>query len=720
MRWLIRRGLSMVFAASAALLSTMTLAAPADPPFCIVPILDGAPTEADYGTTWRIINTTFNIPGLPGPVFKPLNRPGLWTINRDRRLVPYVGAFPANRDDKWTKEPWSGRVVGVPSVKGVPVVLDPGDRTFEQIHSPDSRDRGFSGPFMLPRWRQTIIISGWTNTVLATQDRSLRPWLSPRQMKMVGLDSIEALHDASSLSATIVLGHVRGERKRLIYVLADDDTWHSVASLPEDDFGGEVIDAPGSAVALLRTAKTVFAIRNHGPAASPRYSAETLQQSTSGNIRSVYHVSNLFGQVLAFAPRARWARLTPAGAFKDIPGGEIGLVTYSDSLPEGRIQDLPTLRRTLIEGRDGLFLYDGTRIVSVPDSTPDRIGKYPRVYDLPSIGRVIVSTRHGLFELDREGRLVARPMPFATEGSPWPEFIDWPAAGVALASTKRGLFVVSREWNASEIPGGDQVELGFGGERWETNMATGEIILIGRRGLFLAVEGRREGAHTCRRFLETVSRIPNSDICLKPTPGRDARSIGFPVDDRIEPPRVSLPESLRSLLPAGAHALATLDAGSGEVLFATTAGLFVTDGRGNTRRLGGTAGLRAVRTLAFEPGTRHVLAGGDGGLFRITAGSLDVEPLDNGTSDIIGAVNRIVDASFAGASIIEASNGTYALENGRLSIIRDLAAASRMSSVYAFPHLRRLLAKDQGDEPLLYEAGRRDSTSICSRPISDQ
>ena len=62
--------------------------------FCIVPVKDGAPTEADVGNTWRMVNNSFRIPGLPMPVFTPVNRQGEWTIDEERRFVRYRGPFP--------------------------------------------------------------------------------------------------------------------------------------------------------------------------------------------------------------------------------------------------------------------------------------------------------------------------------------------------------------------------------------------------------------------------------------------------------------------------------------------------------------------------------------------------------------------------------------------------------------------------------------------------
>jgi hypothetical protein len=83
--------------------------------FCVVPVKDGVPTAADIDEAWRITNVHHRIPGLPSLIFTPQNRGGQWTIDANRRLVPYNGLFPHTFFDRgrWVLEPWSSRVVAV-------------------------------------------------------------------------------------------------------------------------------------------------------------------------------------------------------------------------------------------------------------------------------------------------------------------------------------------------------------------------------------------------------------------------------------------------------------------------------------------------------------------------------------------------------------------------------------------------------------------------------
>jgi hypothetical protein len=785
-------------------------------------------------------------------------------------------------------------------------VLDPGSQTFEPVNVGDLRRSLFSGPFILSRRQQTIVVAG--GSALVVQEGFLTPWLSPQKIDLLGLGGIAALHDAPSLGATVLLDAPpkAKEANLRVQVLTDNDTLHHLASLPAGDFGSEVFSIRGLRIAVLFTSKSAIVIRDNGINTSPRFSTEALPTPTRGPSKDViYHPSTLLGQLLTVVSGRRWAHLTAHG-FEDIPGGDIGVISR---LPGGRIQDLPTLGRTLISGRDGLFLYDGARITPVPESGSARLGDYPRVYDLPSIGRVMVSTPKGIFELDRQGRLLPQPVPFTLEGLTSPEFADWPPAGVALVLTGDGVFAIDKELNASLVTGGDQVESGDGRIQG-IDTATGDVILAGKRGLFLAVDGRSSGSHACSVQREIEKRIADSDICIRPVPGSDARTIGFAVGGIVEAPRGDglLFESVRGLfhqstdgriaslqsksgqymrsmttlpwsdevlvaaativrrdlslqflpssqysdhisafessrfalvvpgldtgpvklvrsergrheiigtslrssdvrvvaeapwfggviignwhgrlavldrdgqlawldlhdpdqsdkqtrssfrdqfhtagqlvsiarfrsvyalstggwfritderhrlpvagLPRDARIQATFDPGRGDVLLATTAGLFAVAASGEVRRLGDSTSWVTMRALAREVGSDDILAGGAGGLFRIKQASLDVEPVTNGSDDMIGAVNRILEVPFAGAVIVEASNGTYALEDGKLTNIRDLAAASQLSNVYVFPRLRRIIAKSAYNGPLLHEAARRDATGACTRPIA--
>ena len=461
--------------------------------FCIIPVTDGAPTEADIGQTWRITNPTFQIPGLPALVFTPINRGGQWTIDGNRRLVPYDGLFPLTYLDKgeWRVEPWSSRVVAIRRDAEI-VVLNPGSGRFEAIEN-KSGERSFRAVYTLPRRRLTVAVGG-SGAAFTVGDRALKPWLSKEDLEAHGVRGILSLQESETLAATIVV-----DRDRRIHILSDDSRWQEVGSIDADDSGSSV-DVPASGGAVFIASRSVLALRSNGDGTG--YSAESLARTKAGEAARLFLVSRHFGRVLTFDRggffdrRTRWRHLGPHG-FEDIPGGDIG-VASPQVFPHGRLQDLPTLGRALIEGESGLFFYDGTKIQPVAGGERARIGDLPHVYDLRTIGRVIVAARNGLFELTADGSLTARPMPFAVTGLPQPALADWPSAGVALISTRDGVFALDANLTAMPIPGGDRVGLEWLDFSVGVNPGTGEMVLMSRSGLFVAVDARRSRDQPCR------------------------------------------------------------------------------------------------------------------------------------------------------------------------------------------------------------------------------
>jgi hypothetical protein len=779
-------------------------------------------------------------------------------------------------------------------------VLSPDTGRFEPVKGTGQNLReAYTSVHVLPRRRQTIAVRS-DGVPFVVGDRFLAPWLP-------GVTDVYSLHDAPSLHATVVL-----DQARRLHVLTDDGAWHRIGSIARKDYG-RLIDAPGSKAALFLANKSVLAIRKNGTGALARFRAEELPAETDSYVAAVYPASDIFDQVLTygrggwFDRRLRWRRLGPDG-FEDIPGGDIGLPP-DNPFPHGRIQDLPTIGRTLIEGRDGFFLYDGTALVPVRDGGRDRIGKLPQAYDLPTIGRVLVTTESGVFEITGDGRLVARAMPFAATGLPKPVFADWPAAGVALASSKDGIFAMDKGLKVAPVQGGDRVGFGWLDFSNGINLTTGDMILTGRRGLFLAVTDDLGHRGPCAEARSIERRIPESDICVRPIPGTDAASLGPSVGHVMEAPKGNglLVDSVRGLfhiapdgavrplqprsgsflrslaplpwadevfavgsidsvvhqdlsieevgkggssdllkvlpsirsalvdtgnsgamiallhrdgdryrlietdtsendidvivdapwfggpivgnwhglfsmdreghlaefdvdglprdysgrysfsgltrwygvrdffsvprfrtifawkrgwfrispdrkwlplsgLPEHARVVATFDPGAGEVLFGTKMGVFAVDEAGRARPLaGGFAPRRTIRAFAREARGGATLAGGDEGLFRIARDELSALPLENGTAETIGSVTRIVALGDSEVAIVEASNGTYALENGRISLIRDLVTAGAYSRVSTFPRVPRILVKKEGDAgPVLHELARRDGHGACS------
>jgi hypothetical protein len=882
--------------------------------FCLVPVKDGAPTEADIGQTWRLSIHAFRIPGIAALVFTPANRRGQWTIDADRRLVPYNDSFPRSSVDKnrWVTESWSARTVAITWRGGVSV-LRPGHGRFEALEEDNRPGLGsYIGIQTLPRRKLTIIVTA-IGFPLVVEENSLRSWLSQAEMIAHGIRGIYGLYDVPSLAATIII-----DLDHRIHVLTDDDKWQQVGSIGADE-SGRVFEIPNSHAALFIAAKSVVAVRRIGETGD--FSAETLSTTDADGAGARYLTTKLFGQVLTYDSgghidsRRRWRRLEHNG-FEDISGGDVGNA-HERIFPHGRIHDLPTINRVLIEGGDRLFIYDGQTFSPVIDGWNNRIGDFLRVYDLQSIKRVIITSRNGMFELTADGRLVSRLMPFPTDGLPEPEVADWPESAAALVATRNGLFALDADLNAIQVSGGDQIGLGWLGFANGTNPGTGEMVLTGSRGLFLAVDARRS-PDTCRRAGEVAGRISESDICLVAVPSTRSDDIGFAVGPMIEAPEVrgilfdtvrgifllsadhtitrlqdregqftrsltrlpwsdevlsgidsvigrdlsitqiswhqyhtllgvfpsiraavvaedsdSSPPAFKIRPPAAikivqfdtlgyqvvdtgrrrdeigaivdapwfgkpvvanthglftldragalakldidglsrhssaqhsqldrAHSmnffsvpryqtiylwknewfritsdrrwlpvtglppelavLAVYDPGAGDALFGTTAGIFAVSLNGVARQLAGEAApRRAIRTFSLTGNARYLFAGGDEGLFEIQTDSMVVHPMENGTGEDIGSVQGIIDVSFAGISIVEASNGTFALEGGQLHSIRDLSAASATTNISVFHQMKRVMVKKRvGDGPLLYEIARRNSQNVCASPIA--
>jgi hypothetical protein len=171
-------------------------------------------------------------------------------------------------------------------------------------------------------------------------------------------------------------------------------------------------------------------------------------------------------------------------------------------------------------------------------------------------------------------------------------------------------------------------------------------------------------------------------------------------------------------LPQDALLNAILDPGSGSVLLATSAGLYVMGEDGNASNLGagGPADHTHFDSLAQTSDDRVILAGSAEGLFRIDLDTYELQRVPNGSKDIIGAVRDITASHYAGLDIVDATNGTYSVSDKGLEFIHDLSAASNASRVFVFEQQHRVLVTKRSDRlPVLYEIGRRDGAGTCQR-----
>jgi hypothetical protein len=230
---------------------------------------------------------------------------------------------------------------------------------------------------------------------------------------------------------------VRDVDQRL-HVLTDNGDWHYIAQLDRWEFG-EVVDVPNADAAVYIGQKSVIAIRRRGPHV---FSGETLASTSSNAAAANFFVSPLFGDLLYFGHKYflefrpdHWVRLGRNG-FEELDGPQPGFPTRAVGVKRSLVHDLPTLRRILVEGREGFFLYDGKSFVPIPGSGAFEVGRSPQFFDLPSIGRVLVATEWGLLEVTGDGQL--RRIDAPDHG----KFEDWPAGAVALTRTARALYAV--------------------------------------------------------------------------------------------------------------------------------------------------------------------------------------------------------------------------------------------------------------------------------------
>ncbi len=373
--------------------------------------------------------------------------------------------------------------------------MRPGMGRFETIYGQgEQRPVQASRPYLRPRARETLVIV--VGQAFVVEEQSLIPWRPAEELRSKGFGEISGVYDAPTLQAAVVV-----DRAGRMHVLSDDGRWTtSIAQLDDKDHGS-VADIPSANAALFMANRSITAIRGSGTAG---YEVESLARGP--RVSFGLHRSKLFGAVLQYAgagifdSKQRWRHLRPGG-WEDISGGDVGIAA-AHIFPQGHIRDLPTIRRTLVFGRDRLILYDGATMAAVPNSGPDRLGDLPRLYDLPSIGRVLLSTDSQVLEFLPDGQLIPRATPFGMEGKWNVNFVDWPHAGVAAVSTPQGVFTVGRDLMATLIPGSRRAPpIEFGIFPHGQNPGTGELMISGSDGMFLIIDKRRSDAAACEAAL---------------------------------------------------------------------------------------------------------------------------------------------------------------------------------------------------------------------------
>jgi len=377
-------------------------------PVCAYPVVD----ESGHRPSLQPMVSPDILPGMPGPVVTVPGRDGRWWID-GRRLVRYDGFWPIESyldAHRQALEPWSGRVVAT-TWASVTSVLDPGAVSFRVV------GRAHIGPFVLPRQKITVVLTGDRRAMVVQRD-SLEPWALDAEIRSQGIDVLSSVYDSEVLGAIVAYD----QKQQRFWARADAGGWHRLAAVGQWEFG-DVLDAPRSGAAVYLGQKIVLAIRRERGA----FTTHTLAETPANDAATTFFRSALLGELLHYGPGgflnlgpSRWLRLRGAH-LEDIPGLPTGL-------PEDiagaffAARDLPNLGRVVLRGRDGLYLYDGERATQVADSGWTG-GVRPIIEDLPSIGRVAVRAPGRSEELI-DGRLRSAPQLSSYR------LIDWPGRGV--------------------------------------------------------------------------------------------------------------------------------------------------------------------------------------------------------------------------------------------------------------------------------------------------
>ncbi|MDP1700762.1 MAG: hypothetical protein Q8L53_07375 [Aestuariivirga sp.] len=495
--------------------------------FCVVPVLDGEPTDADVGATWRMTNSQHRIPGLPSLVFTPTNRQGEWIVDKDRRFSKYVAPFPKSYLDKnnWVREPWSGRVVATNS-RNVNV-LEQGKQEFESLQlSEELKVNNFSRPYLLPDTEETLVTSA--ESVYVVGQSALVPWVWNSVLKERGIDR-PSFYFSKELGATVILNPVGRYSSKLtdVFVLSGDGKLDSLGRLETPNYGVDLVDLKGESSTLLKTAFVIARIDSIvGSNGLKKYSIHILHKQIGNGAGTHFAESKLHKTILQLKAlegqntRHSWYRLFFDYFFEE-SGEQIKRPEYRQwyrinrnglsAIPGGRLpaldryynaswlfHEFPELGISLIEAADGFHWFDGKSINPVPDSSPEIIGKYKLFAGSKSIGRLIFRSERGLFEFLKSG-----PKPLLIAGLAGPEFhivdvADWSEANVVLVQTKSGLFALDGDLNVAQLS-----DNSVAGSRFfsfvGTNPQSGDMILNGEKSLFVLVDTVRNGKDICRR-----------------------------------------------------------------------------------------------------------------------------------------------------------------------------------------------------------------------------
>lgn len=499
--------------------------------FCIVPVENGTPTEADHGDVHRLVSDVEVIPGLSSVYIAPLNRGGRWTIDESGAYVPFEGVFPTRKflaHKNWVQRA-DGTVIGANRTDIF--VLDPRGRAFRHLLVAGDAGLKSFGKLTYDAHTDTVLIDtyGADGQHLHALDGD-RLVLPPVSLEAVhrGVAPIHPPQYIGMIDAYLIT-----TERGYVYLRSADGTWRFVHEQWNSGYQARmlrVLELPKHRLIVVQAAQELFVIDVADPA-NPDMMLAILNRgnlperavywSTETNSPLIYNDDLYFGRVRAVGSHWQWyfralfniifgrmtaSEPTEAGGswllkltrdgMVPVPGDVIRPREwgYRSTFYETFLTDLPGRGAVLVFAVDGLALFDGDRVELIPESGPDHIGSRPRAVLLPTLDRVLITSELGMFELTRERHLRPLGTPFEqrTELRPGidrsPSIFDAPELGGAVFLSADGVFLLNADEEFLRISGGEAVGFGAGVEVVAT-LPSGDLLIKGDEALFLLKQG---------------------------------------------------------------------------------------------------------------------------------------------------------------------------------------------------------------------------------------
>lgn len=379
----------------ACLLPRISLAAEAaSPPFCIIPVRNGTPTDKDHNEAWRMMDKIVTLPGVPRPIIYAINRGGVWTIDENRAFVPFGGDFPLNIFwDRIARDPETGRFIAVTAWRGV-FALDPGETQFRKLYG--ASEAPFQHPYsveFIPRFKGFVIADA-SGLYLLDRAGALEP------LPIIGLSAKAipfTVFDLPAFDALVINASVQGP---VVLVRYDDgQTILSTTLKPHDFIRNVAVEIDGTI-----SIRTQFDRRSLWLNPAPRtpivQGKSFVVEETPVHMGTDRTEAQSIGKIIVRNPNSGLSELRPSGSVS------IALPFDPVAEPIKEMVDVPEYKAVLIITNASAYaLQDdgsvseirGAREVGVSPLTESRIRLIPLRNETIFLGRnsvnLLVDTR---------------------------------------------------------------------------------------------------------------------------------------------------------------------------------------------------------------------------------------------------------------------------------------------------------------------------------------